>query len=209
MELNSLLFSFTPSLWTRQLFFQVWFRKGICLSSFLLIRFRTIRILFAMQMCRDASLCISRMGWKSKKIHQSALRCKGRPFSSDSFDILTLWQNALLSSTRTYTGVTTRNRLYMTRRIMQFPNRPLRTRQSKEPFRLSLWKGGQRNGIPRHTCIPSGHRKHLYPYRWKATITKEGKKWKQVPYFVRTNDYDRADTPVRWCGRVRTNVKRG
>ena len=126
MELNSLLFSFTPSLWTRQLFFQVWFRKGICLSSFLLIRFRTIRILFAMQMCRDASLCISQTAWKSKKIHQSALRCKGRPFSSDSFDILTLWQNALLSFTRTYTGVTTRNRLYMTRRIMQFPNRPSR-----------------------------------------------------------------------------------
>ena len=30
------------------------------------------------------------------------------------------------------------------------------------------------------------------------------KKWGQVPVFVRTNDYDGADTSVRWCGRVRT-----
>ena len=31
------------------------------------------------------------------------------------------------------------------------------------------------------------------------------KKCRQVPVFVRTNDYDGADTSVRWCGRVRTN----
>ena len=30
------------------------------------------------------------------------------------------------------------------------------------------------------------------------------KKCRQVPVFVRTNDYDGADTSVRWCGRVRT-----
>ena len=40
----------------------------------------------------------------------------------------------------------TRKRLHMTRRMMQFPNRPSRTGQSKEPFRLSLWTEGQRNG---------------------------------------------------------------
>ena len=99
--------------------------------------------------------------------------------------------------------MTARNRLYMTRRMMQFPNRPSRTGQSKEPFRLSFWKGGQRNGHSPtylHTVRAS---KTSLSISVKSDNNQGGKKMKTGALFVRTNDYDRADGSVRWVVRTR------